>query len=167
MICWERLKLEEVERRFASAVDRKMEEREGEEVREDSTGWTKVQEVVLEAAKEVCGEAQKRIENPWMVGKEEELRKKRQEPVNEEGGSQEERSESSVVQEENHSLQCGIAMGSQNPRQLCGKTECLKSKVEVEEQVGGSQIENVEKEENADQKDAYLCFDVSVLAQVS
>ena len=77
VIRWERLKEEEVERRYASAVERKMGEREEEEVREDTTGWTKVQEVVLEAAKEVCGEAERRVDSPWMVGKEEEARRLR------------------------------------------------------------------------------------------
>ena len=71
LIRWERLKEEEVEKRYAQVVERKMEKREEEEVRTDSTGWTKVQEVVLEAAKEVCGEAERKVESPWLVGKEE------------------------------------------------------------------------------------------------
>ena len=50
VVCWEKLKLEEVEKRYAEVAERKMREREGEEGRQDSTGWTKVQEVVLEAA---------------------------------------------------------------------------------------------------------------------
>ena len=40
-----------------------------------STGWTKVQE----AAKEVCGVAERKVENPWMVGKEEEANDLRRE----------------------------------------------------------------------------------------
>ena len=75
VIRWERLKEEEVERSYASAMERKMGEREEEEVREDTTRWTKVQKVVLEAAKEVCGEAERRVDSPWMVGKEEEARR--------------------------------------------------------------------------------------------
>ena len=73
-IRWERLKQEEVERRYQQEIERKMEEREGEEVRTDTTGWSKVQEVVLEAAKEVCGEAERKVESPWLVGKEEECK---------------------------------------------------------------------------------------------
>ena len=64
VIRWKRLKEEEVERSYGSAVERKMGERKEEEVREDTTRWTKVQEVVLEAAKEVCGEAERRVDSP-------------------------------------------------------------------------------------------------------
>ena len=77
-INWEKLKVEEVEVRYKEVVERKMRER-GEEVEEESTGWAKLQEVVVEAAKEVCGEVTKSVENPWMVGKEEEVRRLRQE----------------------------------------------------------------------------------------
>ena len=77
-IRWERLKIEAVEQRFAGVVDAKLRETEGE-VRQDSTGWARVTEVVVDAAKEVCGEAVKPVENPWMVGKEEESARLRRE----------------------------------------------------------------------------------------
>ena len=78
MIRWERLKNEAVEERFARVVDAKLRETEGQ-VRQDSAGWSRVKEVVVDAAKEVCREAVKSVENPWMVGKEEESARLRRE----------------------------------------------------------------------------------------
>ena len=74
MIRWERLK----EESFAGVVDAKIRETEGQ-VRQDSAGWSRVTEVVVDATKEVCGEAVKSVENLWMVGKEEELARLRRE----------------------------------------------------------------------------------------
>ena len=71
---WEALRSEEVTRRFHSRMEEKMAEPvvagpgEGE-----STEWGKLAEKVMEVAEEVCGLKGKSVENPWMVGKEEEL----------------------------------------------------------------------------------------------
>ena len=58
MIKWENLKIEVVEERFAGVVEEKLREEQGK-VKQDMTGWPRVTEVVLGAAKDVCGEAAK------------------------------------------------------------------------------------------------------------
>ena len=67
MIKWENLKIEVVEERFAGVVEEKLREEQGK-VKQDMTGWPRVTEVVLGAAKDVCGEAAKAMENQRMVG---------------------------------------------------------------------------------------------------
>ena len=70
-IKWEMLQVEEV----AVAYGRRLEERLGEEEEErriDMTGWVNLAEVVVEVAAEVCGLKEKSVENPWMIGREEE-----------------------------------------------------------------------------------------------
>ena len=71
---WEALKDEEVARRFPRPMGEKMAEPvvEGPGAGE-STEWGKLAEKVMGVAEEVCGLKQKSVENPWMVGREEEL----------------------------------------------------------------------------------------------
>ena len=35
---------------------------------EEKTGWEEISSVTIVAAKEICGEQDKRVENPWMKG---------------------------------------------------------------------------------------------------
>ena len=70
---WEALKVEAVEEKFKETVERKMEEMS--EGREDSTRWTEIAGNLVEAAKEVCGEQPKSVENKWMLNKEDEDRR--------------------------------------------------------------------------------------------
>ena len=77
-IKWEKLQLEEVAQEYRSHMEEKMEAYvEGRRQREgelgEMTGWESFAEVVVEGAKEVCGVREKGVENPWMVGKEEEI----------------------------------------------------------------------------------------------
>ena len=72
-IQWENLRNEEVTRTFHRRMGEKMAEvvvpvpGSGK-----STDWVPLAERVVEVAAEVCGLKQKSVENPWMVGKEEE-----------------------------------------------------------------------------------------------
>ena len=54
---------------------RELIEEEGEAEEVDRTEYKEMIDLVLREAKEVCGEDEKRVENPWMVGKEEELQR--------------------------------------------------------------------------------------------
>ena len=73
-IQWEAMRSEEVTRRFHDKMEEKMREPVVEEPgRAESTEWGKLAEKVLMVAEEVCGLKRKDVENPWMVGKEDEL----------------------------------------------------------------------------------------------
>ena len=71
LIKWERLAVEDVAREYERRMEEVMRGDE-EEVEEVCTGWMKLAEKVVEVAKGVCGIRERRVENPWMVGKEEE-----------------------------------------------------------------------------------------------
>jgi hypothetical protein len=73
-IRWEKLKEPETARLYRQRINELTEELEinGES---ETTEYREIVEIVLKAAKETCGESEKRIENPWMIGKEEELQR--------------------------------------------------------------------------------------------
>ena len=71
-IRWEKLRDPQTERLFRLKVEELLEDNDVEE-RENGTGWNEIVNVTIAAAKEVCGEQERRIENPWMIGKEERL----------------------------------------------------------------------------------------------
>ena len=58
---------------FRNKINEILEERQDRVQNNDSTQWDEISEVVMKAAKEVCGLMEKRIENPWMVDKDEEV----------------------------------------------------------------------------------------------
>ena len=58
-------------------MEEELERWRGEEVDTRSTGWARLAEKVVDVAKEVCGERTKSVENPWMVGKEEDISRMR------------------------------------------------------------------------------------------
>ena len=77
-IRWERLQVDAVAEEYRELMEVKM--REYEEERRgnvgelgEMSGWPKFAEVVVEGAKEVCGVREKKVENPWMIGREEEV----------------------------------------------------------------------------------------------
>ena len=70
-IRWERLREPETALLFKNKVEDILTDREDEE--RVSTGWTEIVNTTILAAKEVCGEEEKRVENPWMIGKEDRL----------------------------------------------------------------------------------------------
>ena len=77
-IRWERLKDQEIAQQYRQRIDELIEENERENRQEempDRTNYKEIIDLVTRAAKDVCGEEEKRIENPWMVGKEEELQR--------------------------------------------------------------------------------------------
>ena len=42
-------------------------------VGEVTSGWAELSEKVVDAAKEICGVRTKRVENPWMIGKDDRI----------------------------------------------------------------------------------------------
>ena len=69
---WERLKLPEVGEEYRSKM---AELREEEETTEREEGeWKSLSRIMLRAAEEACGVEERRIQNPWTVGHEEEIR---------------------------------------------------------------------------------------------
>ena len=72
-IKWECLKDLEKKITFRNKINEILEERQDRVQNNDSTQWDEISEVVMKAAKEVCGLKKKRIENPWMVDKDEEV----------------------------------------------------------------------------------------------
>ena len=70
---WEALRDEETARRYAEEVERKLrEEEEEQQIRADSTDWSRLAGCMVDAAKETCGLKEKAIENEWIVRNEEE-----------------------------------------------------------------------------------------------
>lgn len=79
-IRWERLKTEEGREEYEEETGRRWERAVDEgRVREDGTNWDTLTDVMVESAKEVCGVRERRIENPWMIGREEEVEGMRRE----------------------------------------------------------------------------------------
>ena len=72
-IKWEKLNVTSVEENYRAKGNELMEEEWREDEEEKNAGWNKITRVCVEAAKETCGIAEKRIENPWMVENEEEV----------------------------------------------------------------------------------------------
>ena len=73
-IRWEKLKETETALLYRQKINELTENMERNEMAE-TTKYREIMEIVTKAAKEVCGESERRIENPWMVGKEEELQR--------------------------------------------------------------------------------------------
>ena len=73
---WEALRREEIREEYKERTRELMEERNAEEWK-----WEDMSEVMLTAAKEVCGETTKPVANPWTIGYEEELEGLRDEIV--------------------------------------------------------------------------------------
>ncbi|MCP3661889.1 MAG: hypothetical protein GY696_05230 [Gammaproteobacteria bacterium] len=71
-IRWEKLKEAETAMLYRQKINELAENLEINE-RAETTEYKEIIDIVLKAAKETCGESEKRIENPWMIGKEEEL----------------------------------------------------------------------------------------------
>ena len=74
-IKWERLREPEVAAQYRQRIEELAEEIEEEREERDSTNYKEIVDLVTRAAKDICGEEEKRIENPWMIGKEEELQR--------------------------------------------------------------------------------------------
>ena len=73
-IRWEKLKEAETALLYRQKINELTENLERNE-RPESTEYVEIIEIVTKAAREVCGESEKKIENPWMVGKDEELQR--------------------------------------------------------------------------------------------
>ena len=69
---WERLKLPEVKEEYREKMRELREEEETMEREEDE--WKRLSGLMLKAAEEACGVEERRIQNPWTVGHEEEIR---------------------------------------------------------------------------------------------
>ena len=70
---WEKLRDEEVARNFHREMEEEMTAGQQVARRQDTTEWTQLAEKVLKIVERVCGRQVKSVENPWMVGKEEEV----------------------------------------------------------------------------------------------
>ena len=69
MIKWEELRNVDT----ANAFRRKMGKVQQVAVGEVTSGWAELSEKVVDAAKEICGVRTKRVENPWMIGKDDRI----------------------------------------------------------------------------------------------
>ena len=77
-INWEKLKNQEDVNNFKTKIIEILENDENAEREEpDRTKWKELTEVLMSAAKEVCGEQTKTVQNPWMVGKDEQIQRMR------------------------------------------------------------------------------------------
>ena len=77
-IRWEKLKEPKIAILYRQKINELIEEDERENTEEETVNTTNYGEIVslvTRAAKEACGEEEKRIENPWMTGKDEELQR--------------------------------------------------------------------------------------------
>ena len=75
-IKWENLKNPEKKIQYRQKINEILEannDEEDDQNENETTEWDEISKVVMEAAKEVCGLMEKRIENPWMIDKDEEV----------------------------------------------------------------------------------------------
>jgi exonuclease III len=73
-IRWEKLKTDGGRAEFEAETRKRFEEATVEgKVAEEGTNWNTLTDVLVGSAKEVCGVRERKIENPWMVGKDEEV----------------------------------------------------------------------------------------------
>ena len=78
-INWEKLRDEETATRYRDRVELLIEEKERNDnnLQENGTGWSEITEVVTKAAEDICGIQEKKIENPWMAGRDDEINRMR------------------------------------------------------------------------------------------
>lgn len=77
-INWEKLKNHEVVNNFKIKITEILENDENEETEEpERTRWKELTNVLMTAAKEVCGEQTKTVQNPWMTGRDEQVQRLR------------------------------------------------------------------------------------------
>ena len=74
---WEKLRVEEHALTYRQKVEEKIETYETEERQTEGVGYDKISKIVTEAALETCGTTERKIENPWMIGREEEIERMR------------------------------------------------------------------------------------------
>ena len=74
-IKWENLRDPENKRKYREKIDELLEANEDNTMNNNSntTNWNEITDIVTAAAKEVCGVTEKKIENPWMVDKDEQV----------------------------------------------------------------------------------------------
>ena len=76
---WEKLRIAEHATTYRQKVEEKLENMEiNERRRTEGLGWEEIARVTTEAAAETCGTEEKRVENPWMIGRDEEIERMRQ-----------------------------------------------------------------------------------------
>jgi hypothetical protein len=77
-IRYEKLRLENVAVQFRQRIDEIIDEDEGEaDMNIDKTKWDELTNIVTRAAKDVCGTEEKKVDNPWLIGKEDEIQRMR------------------------------------------------------------------------------------------
>ena len=78
-IKFEQLRLPEIAEQYRLKIGELIEEnvRDEDAIEDDKTRWDELTELVVSAAKEVCGTEEKKVDNPWMVGREDELQRMR------------------------------------------------------------------------------------------
>ena len=73
-IRFEKLRIENYAEQYRQKISDIIDDNEGEaDLRNDMTRWNELTDIVVEAAKEVCGTEEKKIEHPWLVGREQEI----------------------------------------------------------------------------------------------
>ena len=76
-IKWCKLRDEDVVNQYRRRVNSLIENSEDTDEANDQTCWNKITNIVVQAAEEVCGKEEKKIENPWMVDKDEDVQRMR------------------------------------------------------------------------------------------
>ena len=80
-IAHEKLKVDEIAARYKSRIEEEIEKTITEKIGWDNvevTHWDDLTETMMRVAKETCGVQEKKIENPWMLGRDEEINKMRE-----------------------------------------------------------------------------------------
>ena len=79
-IVWEKLRQDNIASNYKQKVQELLaadNDAGGEEEEAETTEWDKIARVVTEAARETCGIEEKKVENPWMIGRDEEVQQMR------------------------------------------------------------------------------------------
>ena len=77
-IRFEKLRLPEIADQYRQRIGELIaEEVDNEDLNDDMTRWDELTKIVIKAAEEVCGKEERKVENPWMIGREEELQRMR------------------------------------------------------------------------------------------
>ena len=72
-IQWEKLRQDDFAAAYKNKINLLLDEEEAEATETGQTKYGRLSKIVLTAAEEICGIEEKQIENPWMVGRDEEV----------------------------------------------------------------------------------------------
>ena len=72
-IIWEKLRQDNIAEAYKTRIEELMDNTVNNDDSPEKTDWNEISDILLKAAEEICGVEEKEVENPWMVGRDEEV----------------------------------------------------------------------------------------------